>query len=185
MRLDMNQTHRTPIRRNGMSIRRAHLRDMPRVAQIVRSSASWYEPFVDDSDMDQHDVDAAWGRDNFKKRDFYVGEVDDTVVGTVTLQDAGMYSYLGYVYLHADYTGRGLGKELLRHARDESRRRGHHGMVLIAHPEADWATRAYKRFGFECIAREEDDVKSWNDGFLAPYYEKGFHLFRYAHEATA
>lgn len=154
---------------------------MKRVAQIIRSSADWYEPFVEPEDMSEHDVDEAWGRENFEKRDFFVGELEDTLVATVTLQDAGDYNYLGYVYLHADHTGKGLGKRLLHFARAESRRRSKQGMVLIAHPEATWATRAYERYGFECIATAREDVLAWNDGWLEPYYEEGFHLYRYTH----
>lgn len=157
---------------------------MTQVAQIIRSSADWYEPFLEPEDMAEHDVDEHWGRENFAKRDFFVGELDETVVGTVTLQDAGDFNYLGYVYLHADHTGKGLGKRLLRFARNESRRRGKAGMVLIAHPEATWATRAYERFGFECIAECREAVLGWNDGWLKPYYEEGFHLYRYLHEVT-
>ncbi len=35
---------------------------------------------------------------------------------------------------------------------------GKRGMVLIAHPKAYWATRSYRRFGFECIATTRDQV---------------------------
>ncbi|MFT6142550.1 MAG: ribosomal protein S18 acetylase RimI-like enzyme [Myxococcota bacterium] len=168
-------------REAALRIRRAQLDDMTHVVNILRSSASWYKPFVDSEDMDQHEVGPAWARENFEKRDFFVGELDDEVVGTVTLQDAGRDAYVGYVYLHADHTGKGLGRELLDHARDESARRGHEGMVLIAHPKADWATRAYERYGFKRIAESKRDVLAWNNQYMKPFYEEGFHLFRYAH----
>ncbi len=163
-------------------LRRAQLDDLKPVVDILRSSASWYEPFVDPDDLDQHEVDMAWARENFQKRDFYVGELDGRVVGVVTLQDAGDFSYLGYVYLHADHTGRGLGRRLLDFAQRCSRRQSKKGMVLIAHPKATWATRAYERYGFDRIAKQEERVLAWNDGWLQPYYEKGFHLYRMLHE---
>lgn len=178
-------THKTLLKkpeRRPLRIRRAQFDDMRHVANIIRSSASWYAPFVDDEDMDQHDVDDAWARDNFRRRDFFVGEEKGEVVATVTLQDAGTHSYLGYVYVHAEHTGRGIGKHLLRFAREESKKRGDEGLVLIAHPKAHWACKAYERFGFEVVAKERAEVLSWNDGFMKPFYENGFHLYEYTHE---
>lgn len=163
-------------------LRRARLDDLKAVVEILRSSASWYEPFVDPSDLDQHHVTMDWAVENFEKRDFFVGELDGSVVGVVTLQDAGDFSYLGYVYLHADYTGHGLGRRLLDFAQRRSRAARKRGMVLIAHPQATWATRAYERYGFDRIAEREERVLAWNDGWLQPYYEKGFHLYRKLHE---
>ena len=52
-------------------------------------------------------------------------------------------------------------------------------MVLIAHPKAFWATRSYRRFGFECIATTRDQVLEWRSGWLKPYYEEGFELYQY------
>jgi len=63
--------------------------------------------------------------------------------------------------------------------RDLTRREGKRGMVLIAHPKATWATRAYVRFGFECIATTRTQVLEWRAGWLKPYYEEGFGLYQY------
>ena len=149
------------------------------VADILRSTADWYEPIVEPEDMDQHDVGPEWAADNYAKREFHVGCVQDKVIGCVSLQDTGESIYLGYVYVHADEVGQGHGKKLLNFAEEEARRRGKESMVLIAHPEATWAIKAYERFGFERIADGDDDVLAWNDGWLEPYHEKGFHLFEY------
>ncbi|MCB9739970.1 MAG: GNAT family N-acetyltransferase [Deltaproteobacteria bacterium] len=167
------------------ALRPATRADLPAIVEIIRSSASWYRPFVHPEDLDQHEVDLAWARENFDRRDFYVAALGGRVVGTVTLQDAGDFSYLGYVYVHADHTGKGLGPTLLRFAEAESVRRGDRGMVLLAHPKATWATKAYKRFGFEVTATTDEEVMRWNGGFLEPYHERGFHVFRYLHEAAA
>lgn len=154
--------------------------DMDDVVEIIRSSASWYEDLVEPEDFGDHLVDLEWARENFPRRDFYVARLRGEVVGTVTLQDVGEdHVYLGYVYLHEDQVGNGLGRELLDFARDEARRRGRRSMVLIAHPEATWACRAYRKYGFEVIARGRDEVLAWEDGWLEPYYEEGFELYRY------
>ena len=169
-----------PSDNDGLDIEPAEWSDMPEVVEIIRSSADWYEDIVEPQDLDEHAVDLKWARENFPERDFYVGRVEDAVAGTVTLQDVNEdHVYLGYVYLHTDYVGQGLGRDLLDFARDEARRRGRKSMVLLAHPDAEWACRAYEKYGFEVIARGRDEVLAWQDGWLEPYYEEGFHLFRY------
>lgn len=164
----------------SLEIDRATWDDMSHVVKIVRSSASWYEDIVDPEDLDEHYVDEAWARKNFESRDFFVGRLGDEIAGTVTLQDAGEdFAYLGYVYLHEDHVGNGFGRDLLDFAREESIRRGKKGMILIAHPEAIWARKAYLRYGFEIVGEEREEVLAWNDGWLRPYYEEGFQLYRY------
>ena len=165
---------------DGLAIEPAQWSDMRQVVEIIRSSADWYEDIVEPEDLDEHDVDLAWARENFPERDFYVGRVEDAVAGTVTLQDVNQdHVYLGYVYLHTDYVGQGLGRDLLDFARDEARRRGRRSMVLLAHPEAEWACRAYEKYGFEVVAKDRDAVLSWQGGWMEPYYEEGFHLYQY------
>lgn len=176
----LTETTTRPLSRPPLKIRRARRPEMHDIADILRSTADWYAPFVDPADMDQHDVDAGWADKNYRMREFHVGCVDDDVIGCISIQEAGDALYLGYVYLHADRVGNGYGRKLLAFAREEARRRGKRALVLIAHPDADWAVRAYERFGFECIAEDRDDVLSWNVGWLRPYYEQGFHLFEYA-----
>lgn len=168
---------------SALKMRPACEADVSALVSIVSSSADWYAPFVTDEDLAEHDVDEAWARKNLKKRKFYIGSVDGDAVGTVSLQDAGQDVYLGYVYLHADHTGHGYGRELLDFARDRAHRAGFSGMVLIAHPSARWAIKAYERYGFTRIAHAPEDVLAWNDGWLKPYYEQGFHLYRYAIDA--
>lgn len=154
--------------------------DMEKIVKIIRSSASWYEDIVEPEDFSEHLVDRSWARENFELRDFYAARLDDEIIGTVSIQEAGEdHVYLGYVYLHEEWVGNGFGEELLDFARDETRRRGRRSMVLIAHPEAVWACKAYERYGFEVIARERDEILAWEDGWLEPYYEEGFELYEY------
>jgi len=163
-----------------LEIRPATWDHAPDVIDIIRSSASWYEDIVESEDLGEHYVDEAWARKNFGRRDFHVGMVEDEVVGTISLQPVGdRYLYLGYVYLHVDHVGNGFGGDLLDFARDEAHRQGREGLVLIAHPDADWACRAYLKYGFEVVAETREAVLGWEDGWLEPYYEEGFQLFRY------
>ncbi len=154
--------------------------NMSAVVDIIRSSADWYEEFVEPEDMTEHQVDAKWARENFEKRDFYVARVDDDIVGTITMQEVDEdHIYLGYVYLHTDHVGQGYGGMKLDWAAEETRNRGRKAMVLIAHPEAEWAVRAYEKFGFRLVTDDREEILAWADGWMKPYYEEGFHFYQY------
>ncbi len=173
-------TSTDPINKPALTISPAKLEHMQDVIDIIRSSAHWYEGFVDPNDMSEHQVDEKWARENFDKRDFYVARVDDQIVGTITMQEVNeAYIYLGYVYLHTDHVGRGYGGMKLDWAAEEARRRGKKALVLIAHPEAQWAIRAYKKFGFRRVFTDKKDILNWCDGWMKPYYEEGFHFYQY------
>jgi GNAT superfamily N-acetyltransferase len=175
------QLSSTPSRRiiskPKLAIRPARFSDMDVVADLLRSSADWYRPIVDDKDMGQHDVAADWARDNFAKRNFYIAEVDGVAIGTISLQYFGRYAYLGYIYLDVAHVGKGHGQALMRFAERVARKVGMVGMALIAHPEATWAKRAYLKYGFEIVETDKQAVVSWQVGALAPYYEEGFELY--------
>ena len=164
---------------SNFNIRPANIIDMPKVASIVSSSADWYEKFVHPDDMDQHDVGIVWALKNYFHRNFFVGETEDEVIGTISMQEVEDYAYLGYIYLDTEHVGNGYGKKLMNFAKKQAKQKGLKGMVLIAHPEAKWAVKAYEKFGFKCIAETDTDVLKWNDGALEPYHEKGFRLFKY------
>lgn len=161
------------------TLRPATLADADAIVDILCSSADWYEPIIDPGDLDQHCVSRSWYTKNFERRRFFALELNKETVGTLTLQDAGPVLYLGYVYLHVDHVGQGLGRRLLDFARQEARRLGKRGLVLLAHPEAEWAVKAYLRYGFELLHSDREQVLEWNDGWMEPYYEEGFSLFFY------
>ncbi len=165
--------------RREFQIRPARLEDMKHVAEFVSSSAEWYRPFVDEKDMTEHDVDEAWALENFKKRDFFIGEYRGNPIGTISLQYFGDHAYLGYIYLDVSYVGNGFGQRLMRFAERQCKKRGLATMNLIAHPEAEWAKRAYLKYGFDIIETEKKAILVWNDGVLKPYYEEGFELYQY------
>lgn len=171
--------HTPTATQRDFHIRPARLEDMEHVAEFVSSSADWYRPIVDEKDMAEHDVDEEWARENFKKRDFYIGEYRGKPVGTISLQYFGDHAYLGYIYLDVNYVGRGFGQKLMRFAERQCKKRGLATMNLIAHPEAEWAKRAYLKYGFDIIETDKDSVLEWNDGALKPYYEEGFELYEY------
>ncbi|MCA9498956.1 MAG: GNAT family N-acetyltransferase [Nitrospira sp.] len=174
--------HRRSGRRiihRDLDIQPAKRHEMVIAANILRSSADWYRPFLHEKDMGQHEVDESWGEREFARRQFYIGREKNAPVGIVSTQSVGDMFYIGYIYVYDHQTGKGFGPQLLNHVRDVAWREGKRGMVLIAHPKAYWATRSYRRFGFECIATTRDQVLEWRGGWLKPYYEEGFELYQY------
>lgn len=162
-----------------LRIRPALLGDMDTIANFLRSTADWYRAFVDEADMVEHDVPEEWKEQNFNRRDFFVGELEEGAVGTVSLQYFGDFAYIGYVYLDAHYVGQGFGQELLDFATGIASRKNKKGVALIAHPKATWATKAYLKYGFELELEQRDEVLAWNNGALKDFYEEGFQLFVY------
>lgn len=154
--------------------------DMPLIADFINSSADWYREFVHEKDMSEHEVDENWQKENYEMRDFYLGLTDDhEPVGTISLQYFGDYAYLGYVYLDVEHVGKGYGHKLMNFAKEKVASKDKQGMVLIAHPEAEWATKAYKKFGFKKICSRKEEVLKWNGGVLENHYEEGFELYLY------
>lgn len=176
-RLHRRSGRRSTQRR--LDIQPAKRHEMVIAANILRSSADWYRPFLNEKDMSQHDVDESWGEMEFARRQFYIGRHEGAPVGILSTQSVGDMTYIGYIYVYGHQTGRGFGPQLLSHARDVAWQEGKQGMVLIAHPKAHWATRAYRRFGFHCIAKTREQVLGWRGGWLKPYYEEGFELYQY------
>lgn len=161
-------------------IDRAKYSDMAAITKIISSSAEWYEPFLDPKDLGEHRPDEEWIARNYFRRDFFVARcASGRPIGTVSVQNLNGCAYLGYIYVHADHTGNGIGKILMDHAREVAVARDFKAMALIAHPQAKWATKAYKRFGFKIKAKSKGNVLAWNSGALKPYYEEGFHLYYY------
>lgn len=147
-------------------------------AQIVRDTAEWYRPIVDPKDMVEHSVDDAWATRNFLARECYFGKIDNEVVGFLTLQHCGEYIYVGYAYVPAHLVGKGIGRGLMLHAADVARERGYRGLVHIGHPRAPWAARAYEKLGYHVALRDREEILAWNHGFLRPFYEEEFVLYR-------
>lgn len=164
---------------SGFVIKKAKYQEMPLVAGFIRSSVEWYRPFLAKKDLAEHEVGQDWIDKNFFRREFYIGRDGEDPVGVISHQTLGDFAYLGYIYLDTKFVGQGFGHRLMAFAERLTALKGLAGMVLIAHPEAGWATKAYRKFGFKKIAGSRDEVLAWQDGCLEPYYEEGFELYQY------
>lgn len=160
-----------------ITIKRAKWPDMRHVIRIIRSSASWYKSFINERDIGEHLVDIQWAHRNFFKREFYVGYKGNEPVGILSFQEFKKFAYLGYIYLDIDFVGMGFGQKFMQFARNRAMCLGLEGMALLAHPNAVWATKAYKKFGFELVGKNKSEVLTWNQGILKSYYEEGFQLY--------
>tara|TARA_R110002110_G_scaffold415856_3_gene658430 strand:- start:10654 stop:11166 length:513 start_codon:yes stop_codon:yes gene_type:complete len=166
--------------KNSVLMTKATYEDMHNVAQIIRSSAKWYEKFVEPQDLGEHYVDDVWKKKNYKKREFYLCHHESgEKIGTLSLEHFKNFSYLGYVYLDLDYVGHGYGQYILKYAKELTKSNGKSRMILMAHPEAKWAIKAYKKFGFKKIYEKKEEVCSFENNVLASYYEEGFHLYEF------
>lgn len=175
----MDMKFKKPSLKSDLKIEAADKEDMDVIAKFIRSSAEWYEPFLDEKDLSEHYVDEQWKKENFKKRDFYIGKTEKDNIGTISLQYFDDVTYLGYIYLHVKHVGKGYGKKLMDFAKRLSKKNGQDAMVLIAHPEAEWAVKAYEKYGFKKFLTEKEKIVAWKNGLLKEYYEEGFHLYKY------
>lgn len=163
-----------------IKIRKAVWDDMPKVARFIRASAHWYKKFIHQKDYSEHDVGFLWKTKNYKLRDFYIGSTSDNVeFGTISVQFFQDTTYIGYIFLELEHIGKGYGHLLIDHVKKLSLKRQQKRMVLLAHPKAKWAIKAYEKYGFKCILKDKQDVLSFQNGLLKQYYEEGFYLFEY------
>lgn len=167
-----------PAKINKLKIRKAKFFEMTTIAAFIRSSSEWYKKIIDEKDLGEHEVGDKWIGKNYFRREFFLGHNGDEDIGTLSMQKLGGFAYLGYIYLDTKHVGKGYGHELMEFAKRRAKELGLKGLVLIAHPDAQWAVNAYRKFGFKVIAESKSDVLDWQDGALKPYYEEGFQLYR-------
>ena len=162
-----------------ITMRVAQYPDMDLIAEMIRSTAHWYESIVETKEYPKHFPDEAWKTRNFQLRDFYVAETPEGPVGAISLQYFDTYAYLGYCNLFEDACGEGNGEKMLAFAATLALLSQCDHLIMLCHPDADWAVKAIERFGFHQITNSKDEVLSFENGVMKPYYEEGFQLFQF------
>jgi GNAT superfamily N-acetyltransferase len=92
---------------------------------------------------------------------FWGYEEDSTLLGVMGIQSVRDVDLVRHAYVLPSKQGRGIGRALIGHLREISRRR----MLVGTWAAADWAIRFYQRRGFELVspARKTALLKSyWN-----------------------
>ena len=102
-------------------------------------------PDPEDTDVDLADIEG-----HYRGGWFAVLEVDEVgIIGSVGLCPLeGAVMELRKMYLHRDWRGRGLGRQLMEGALAEARRLGARKLVLGTAGVLSEAVALYKRFGF-------------------------------------
>lgn len=84
---------------------------------------------------------------------FFKAEADDAVIGMIGVFGS---THVKYLFVDGGWHGRGVARELLRHAEAEMRARGEPGKVTLN--SSDYAIGIYRKLGFtEADARQQRD----------------------------
>lgn len=79
-----------------------------------------------------------------------LAEIDDELVGFGTLRD---YNYIDFFYVHKDFQGMGIARELLNRLLQEA---GRHGEKLITSDISITARPFFRKHGFKVVAEQKN-----------------------------
>lgn len=91
---------------------------------------------------------------NSKKLPFYIGRLEGKVIGycyanLYRQRSAYRYTVETSIYIHPEYTGRGLARKLFQHALDEVQSLGYKQMVaVVVNQESGFSDKFHKDMGF-------------------------------------
>jgi len=164
----------------GFTIIKATRDMMDDVKACINSNYDLYKNISDPDDLSEHQVDDAWADRNFKIREFYLLQDEDTgeSTGEGSFQVLGKFAYIGYFYVKAGFQGQGRGKILMKYLEELALERGKHDLRLFVHAKADWAKNFYKNMGFKVFKSAKDSILAIDNGILKPFYEEGSLLMR-------
>lgn len=139
-----------------MNIRKAEMNDIVALAELHRGEGWCYDEEV---------VLRDYWDDSFDKESILVAEVDGKIVGTVEISKAykarfGFFAVLRRLVVHPSYRGKGIGRELMKEALEESRKMGCNAIELSVDPENTQPHRFYESLGFKDDRKEIIMVKS-------------------------
>ena len=126
-------------------IRPARPDDCPTLTALAcRSKAHWG---YDESFMRAHRQSLLVDRAYIAENPTYIAEMNDVVLGFYALEHVATdLVELGFMFVEPAYMGRGIGRQLLRHASDVARARGYAEMRIVSDPHA---TGFYEQMGAE------------------------------------
>jgi ribosomal protein S18 acetylase RimI-like enzyme len=164
----------------GFTIIKATRGMMNEVRDCINSNYDLYKEISDPDDLSEHQVDNAWAERNFKIREFYLLQDEETgeFTGEGSFQVLGKFAYIGYFYIKPGFQGQGRGKFLMKFLEERTIASRLHDLRLFVHEKATWARDFYEKMGFNVINSKKAEIIALNKGILKPFYEEGSLLMR-------
>jgi len=90
----------------------------------------------------------------------------DTPIGFAALGQLGREAYLHEMDVEPAWSGRGVGRELLRAAARHCRERGHRTLLLATFADVPWNRPFYERVGFVVVepSRYDAELRALREG---------------------
>lgn len=142
----------------SVSIRCAHLSDLPAIVALLADDSlgsqreRWEDPLPTTYQQAFAQIDAN------PNQMLLVAELDGELIGTFQMIFIRSLSYQGglrgqieAVRVRRDWRGRGIGRQMMRWAIEEARRRGCHLLLLTSDNSRKDAHRFYERLGFKAL----------------------------------
>jgi GNAT superfamily N-acetyltransferase len=148
---------------------------MDEVRACINSNSELYESISDPKDLNEHVVSDEWAERNFKIREFYLVQDDDSgeFLGEGSFQVLGTFAYIGYFYIKAGHQQNGLGRQLMEYLEQRALDEGLHDLRLFVHRRATWARAFYTKLGFMPLFDNKRKILAIEDGIMKPFYEEG------------
>lgn len=89
---------------------------------------------------------------------YFVRDIDDKNLGFISFCSRKTDLYLSKFYLHKDFRGKGISKDMLKFVIEEAKELGLPSIVLNVNKYNDLAISAYERLGFTRIGEEKNDI---------------------------
>jgi N-acetylglutamate synthase-like GNAT family acetyltransferase len=126
------------------ALRRATDADVPRITELVLAAYRDYEPLIGRTPLPMlvHYEDAV------REHEVWVLELDGALVGLLELDARTDQLWVENVAVAPRWQGRGLGRQLLRHAEAEARRHGLDQLGLLTNERYVANIAMYTRYGY-------------------------------------
>ena len=123
----------------------------------------YYEPLLG-KEQNDYMIDKFQSVDGVKKqleegyKYYFVRDIDDKSLGFISFCSRKTDLYLSKFYLHKDFRGKGISKDMLKFVIEEAKELGLPSIVLNVNKYNDLAISAYERLGFTRIGEEKNDI---------------------------
>jgi len=147
-------------------IRQAMTKDLEEILAVINTTNRlFYKAIIPPEKFKDPFMGYEELKEEFARKDFYVYELKDRIVGVAALEVSTSYfTKVGIVwrmYVLPDFQRRGIGTALVQEIERRARKQGIHEILLWTDPKASWAISFYKKLGYleiDPTARYEDEA---------------------------